>query len=61
MPNILYVGTGLVIEEGVGRRNKMSKRQIKRSITVTDLAISFALFAISSLAVAVIGIFLPLF
>jgi hypothetical protein len=39
----------------------MSKKDIKRCITLTDVAISFGIFALGTLAVAVILTFVPLF
>jgi len=39
----------------------MSKKDIKRSITITDIAISFGILALGTLAVVVILTFLPMF
>jgi len=39
----------------------MSKQQIRRSITIAEVAISFGLFALGTLAVAVFVTFVPLF
>jgi hypothetical protein len=39
----------------------MRKQDIKRCITITDIAISFGIFALGTLAVAVFLTFVPLF